>query len=91
MRGILSETNRVLRSGGKAVFVVGNCNIRETFVQNSRCVEGLAAELGMVVSKVCRRRLSENRRYLPPPESLTAGKALKKRMREEVIITIQKY
>lgn len=90
MRGILSETKRVLRSGGKAVFVVGNCNIRETFVQNSKCVEGLATELGMVIKKVRSRPLPENRRYLPPPESLTAGKALNKRMREEVIITIQK-
>jgi len=90
MRGILSETKRVLRPGGKAVFVVGNCNIRETFVQNSKCVEGLAVELGMNVSKVCSRPLPENRRYLPPPESLTAGKALKKRMREEVIITLHK-
>jgi len=35
MRKILSETKRVLRPSGKAVFVVGNCNIRETFVQNS--------------------------------------------------------
>jgi DNA modification methylase len=47
MRAVLSETKRVLRPGGKAVFVVGNCNLRETFVQNSRCIEGLADELGM--------------------------------------------
>jgi SAM-dependent methyltransferase len=90
MRSILSETKRVLCPGGKAVFVVGNCNIRETFVQNSKCVEGLAAELGMQISKIRSRPLPENRRYLPPPESTSAGKALKKRMREEVIITIQK-
>jgi len=90
MRGILSEIKRVLRLGGKAVFVVGNCNIRETFVQNSKCVEGLATELGLVIKKVRSRPLPENRRYLPPPESLTAGKALNKRMREEVIITVQK-
>jgi hypothetical protein len=90
MRAILSETKRVLRSGGKAVFVVGNCNLRETFVQNSKCIEELADELGMKVSKIRSRPLPENRRYLPPPESSTAGKALKKRMREEVIITLIK-
>jgi SAM-dependent methyltransferase len=90
MRAVLSETKRVLRSGGKAVFVVGNCNLRETFVQNSRGIEGLAAELGMEVSKIRRRPLPENRRYLPPPESMGAGKALKKRMREEVILTLLK-
>jgi len=91
MRGILTETKRVLRSGGKAVFVVGNCNLRETFVRNSKCIEGLAGDLGMNVSKMRSRPLPENRRYLPPPESLNAGNSLKKRMREEVIITLQKY
>jgi hypothetical protein len=90
MRAILSETKRVLRRYGKAVFVVGNCNIRETFVENSKCIEGLAEELGMVVRKVRRRPLPENRRYLPPPGSSAAGKFLKKRMREEVIITLLK-
>jgi DNA modification methylase len=90
MRAVLSETKRVLRSGGKAVFVVGNCNLRETFVQNSKCIEGLAAELGMELKNIRRRALPENRRYLPPPGSMNAGKALKKRMREEVILTLLK-
>jgi tRNA G10 N-methylase Trm11 len=90
MRAILSETRRVLRSCGKAVFVVGNCNLRETFVQNSKCIEGLADELGLDVTNIRSRPLPENRRYLPPPGSLIAGKALKKRMREEVILTLLK-
>lgn len=90
MRAVLSETKRVLRPGKKAVFVVGNCNLSETFVQNSKCIEGLAGELGMKVSKIRSRLLPENRRYLPPPGSLSAGKALKKRMREEVILTLLK-
>ena len=90
MRSVMSETKRVLRSGGKAVFVVGNCNLRETFVQNSKCIEGLAHELGFTVSKKRSRPLPENRRYLPPPGSPGAGKALKKRMREEVVLTLLK-
>jgi DNA modification methylase len=90
MRAVLSETKRVLRTGGKAVFVVGNCNLREIFVQNSKCIEGLADELGMDVKNIRSRPLPENRRYLPPPESSSAGTALKKRMREEVILTLLK-
>ncbi len=90
MRSVLSETKRVLRVGGKAVFVVGNCNLRQIFVENSKCIERLANEIGMAVSTVRRRPLPENRRYLPPPESLGAGKQLKKRMREEVILTFLK-
>lgn len=90
MRAVLSEVNRVLRKNGKAVFVVGNCNIRDTFIKNSECIKGLASELGMIISKMRCRPLRENRRYLPPPESLGAGKALKKRMRQEIIITLLK-
>jgi SAM-dependent methyltransferase len=90
MRGILSETKRVLRSGGKAIFVVGNCNLRETYVQNSNCIKTLAGELEMRVVKVRRRALPENRRYLPPPESSSPCNALKRRMREEVILTLSK-
>lgn len=88
MRGVLSETKRVLRAGGKAIFVVGNCNLRKNFVENSKCIEGIADELGMAVSTIRRRPLPENRRYLPPPESSGAGKQLEKRMREEVILTL---
>jgi DNA modification methylase len=90
MRGVLSESRRVLRPNGSAIFVVGNCNIRDTFVQNSKCVEGLARELGMQVKNVRSRPLPQNRRYLPPPELLTSGKSLNRRMREEVIITLTK-
>ena len=90
MRTVLSETKRVLRKGGKAIFVVGNCNLRDTFVHNSKCIIGLADELGMVVSKTRSRPLPEYRRYLPPPESSTAGTALTKRMREEVVFTLLK-
>jgi hypothetical protein len=88
MRAVLSETKRVLRVGGKAVFVVGNCNLRQIFVENSKCIERLADELGIAVTTVRRRPLPENRRYLPPPESSGAGKQLNKRMREEVILTL---
>lgn len=91
MRMVLSETERVLRRKGKAVFVVGNCNLQDVFVENSKCIEGLAKEVGLALTKKRSRPLPDNRRYLPPPESSNAGKALKKRMREEVIITLEKH
>jgi hypothetical protein len=90
MRAVLSETKRVLRPRKKAVFVVGNCNLHDVFVRNSRCIEELAGELGMIVTKIRSRRLPENRRYLPPPGARNAGTALKKRMRNEVILTLLK-
>src|SRR5882724_438348 len=90
MRQVLSETRRVLRPGGKAVFVVGNCNLRSAFVENSKCIGALGAELGMSCMTSRTRLLPDDRRYLPPPQCLGAGTRLKKRMREEVIITLGK-
>jgi DNA modification methylase len=90
MQAVLLEIKRVLRVGGKAVLVVGNCNLKNTFIQNSKCVEAIASEINLSLHDTRSRPLPENRRYLPPPGSSTAGRALKKRMREEVIITLIK-
>jgi tRNA G10 N-methylase Trm11 len=90
MRALLQECHRVLVSGGKSVFVVGDCTLRQTFVANSAAVELLGIEVGFQVEAIRRRPLPENRRYLPPPEIKSAGKSLQKRMREEVILTLRK-
>jgi len=51
IRQVMAETKRVLRVGGRAIFVIGNCSLRNEFVRNSRCIEAPANELGMVVTK----------------------------------------
>jgi histidine kinase/DNA gyrase B/HSP90-like ATPase len=78
------------QQGGTAVLVVGNCSLGRTFVKNSRGIELLAESVGLAKWRSRKRPLPENRRYLPPPESSSAGKQLKKRMRQEVILTFQK-
>ena len=90
LREVVRENFRVLRPGGKAVYVVCNCNLRVTFIENSKCVTDLAVEAGFSVRSSRKRPLPENRRYLPPPETRSSGKALRKRMREEVILTLVK-
>jgi tRNA G10 N-methylase Trm11 len=90
LRKVMCESFRVLRPGGKAVYVVGNCNLRDTFIENSRCVSDLATEAGFSIRGSRKRPLPENRRYLPPPDTHSSGKALRKRMREEVILTLVK-
>lgn len=90
LRRVLQENFRVLRPGGKAVYVIGNSNLRRAFIENSRCVTSLAAEIGFSIRSLRKRRLPENRRYLPPPGRRGAGKALHKRIREEVIVTLVK-
>lgn len=90
LRKVVRENFRVLRPGGKAVYVVGNCNLRDTFIENSKAVTALAGEAGFVVRSMRKRPLPQNRRYLPPPGKRGAGPALHKRMREEVILTLLK-
>lgn len=89
-RAILTEIHRVLKSGGKAVIIVGNCNIRNIFVKNSQGIAMLGEEAGLKLQKTRRRPIPENRRYLPPPTTSGAGNHLQKRMREEIILTFIK-
>lgn len=89
-RSMLSEIHRVLRPKGKAVIVVGDCNIRDVFIKNSAGIRILGETLGLSLKKTRKRPLPENRRYLPPPTTSRSGKHLQKRMREEVILTFQK-
>jgi SAM-dependent methyltransferase len=90
IREVMAETKRVLRAGGRAIFVIGNCNLRNEFVKNSKCIEALADELGMVVANSRSRLLRRKHRYLPPPQSRHAGRKLRKRLREEAVISLLK-
>jgi DNA modification methylase len=90
LRALLSECYRVLRMAGKGVFVCGDCTLRQSFVSNSTAIKELAQQLGFRLLNARRRRLPENRRYLPPPQYSSAGAALRKRIRDEVIITLEK-
>lgn len=86
---MMAETARVLRPGGRAVFVVGDSTLRGTFIQNSEAVKALACRHDLFVERSRKRPLPDHRRYLPPPSSAT-GNTLHARMREEVIIDLRK-
>jgi hypothetical protein len=88
MRRVFREIHRVLKPSGRAVLVIGNCNVGGTFVENSAGLKSLARSAGFRVVRSQSRELPQNRRYLPPPESDDAGAVLGKRMREEVILTV---
>lgn len=87
---LLRECHRVLKDCGRAVFVLGDCNIKKTFVANSIAVELLGSQVGFKIESNRRRPLPDNRRYLPPPEAKSSGESMQKRMREEVILTMSK-
>lgn len=90
MNTVMAEIHRVLVQKGEAVLVVGNSTIQGIFVRNSRALAYLGRANGLTLRSVRRRRLRENRRYLPPPEIKISGKLLRSRMREEVILTFGK-
>lgn len=86
----LSEVSRVLRLGGRAVYVVGDSNIRGTFVRNSSIVASVAKSHGLSMIFRRSRQLPANRRYLPPPKLVRATDSLSGRMRREVVMVFKK-
>ena len=90
MRRVVAEASRVLKKGGKAVYVVGENTVRGTFVRNSRIVERAADAAGLQCNGRSSRELAANRRYLPPPRRGSGSGALDGRMRREVVMTFGK-
>jgi len=86
----LGEASRVLRRGGRAVYVVGDSMIRGTFVRNSLIVGVVAQQHGLVLVSRQSRRLPANRRYLPPPKRMKSLATMDARMRKEVIVVFDK-
>lgn len=90
MDKVIAEIARVLKKEGEAVLVVGDSTIRDTFVQNSRCLKFLGERNGLSLQSMRRRSLPDNRRYLPPPGRKVSGKQLRARMRKEVVLVFSK-
>lgn len=89
MNKALNEISRVLRPNGRAVIVIGNSMIRETFIKNSDALSFLAERLGLCLENRTTRELPPNRRYLPPPSTKKSGPNLQARIRSEVILTFR--
>ena len=86
MNKVMNECARVLKSKGRAIFVVGDSAVRGVFVKNSEALVRLGESHGMCCISRTMRPLERRRRYLPPPESAKAGSKMQTRMREEVIL-----
>lgn len=85
VRQMMCEVSRVLKPGGKAVFVVGNSCLKGIFVRNSAAVARAGKQAGLKVVKQVVRKLPERNRYLP----MTEGN-LSMRMRTETVLTFTK-
>jgi len=86
----LHEVSRVLRAGGRAVYVVGDSTVRGTFIRNSAIITAAAQEHGLTLHSRHCRTLPANRRYLPPPSRGRSNAAMDSRMRREVVLVFDK-
>lgn len=86
MGAAMSEVSRVLTSGGRAVYVVGDSTSRGTFIRNSAIVAAAGERAGLELVSQQSRSLPANRRYLPPPLRGGREASLDGRMRREVVL-----
>jgi hypothetical protein len=86
----LSEVSRVLRASGRAVYVVGDCTVRGTFICNSSIITAVGEERGLKLHSKHSRALPPNRRYLPPPTRGDESTTMDVRMRREVVVVFNK-
>jgi hypothetical protein len=90
MDGALAEVTRVLKVGGRAVYVVGDSTVRGTFVRNSLVVTAVAEANGLTLESRRSRVLPANRRYMPPPQRGLSATSIEGRMRREVVLVFSK-
>nr|VFK34337.1 MAG: DNA methylase [Candidatus Kentron sp. MB]VFK76666.1 MAG: DNA methylase [Candidatus Kentron sp. MB] len=86
MDKVMKECARVLKSKGRAIFVIGDSAIQGVFIRNSEALIRLADNYGFYLKSRSTRTIETTRRYLPSPEYQKAGNKMQGRMREEVIL-----
>jgi len=86
----LAESSRVLKSHGRAVYVVGESMSRGTFIRNSSIITRVARHHGLSLVSRHARGLPANRRYLPPPKRRLWTASMDTRLRREVVMVFEK-
>ena len=89
MRTVLRQIERALKPKGHAVFVVGNSTVKGTFLDNTRLIVAAAKQAGLQELSRYSREIPGNHRYLPPPKP-EGSQPLAKRIREEVVLTLER-
>ncbi|MFF2267325.1 hypothetical protein ACFVTZ_03605 [Cellulosimicrobium cellulans] len=83
------ELNRVCKSEAEVVTVIGNSTLRGNYIQNDLLVRKAYEHSGFTVTARIERDLPENKRYLPV-RTTNHDSSMAKRMRTEVVLTVQK-
>lgn len=89
LRMVMTEISRILQPKGQVVMVVANSSIRGKTLDNALIIRTIGKSLGLIQVKCVEREIPSNRRYLPPPDA-TEQESLRKRMRFESVLTLQK-
>jgi hypothetical protein len=90
LQASLREIRRVLKPGGVAVVVVGPSIISRSRHDAPELMRQLASAADLELLATVERRLNTNRRALPAPSKVSAGNALRKRMRREFLVALGK-
>ena len=85
---ITKEAFRVLKFQRKAIYVMGDSQIKGCKIENSHLLTMAAQKSGFEKIKHAMREIPENRRYMPVINSKNTN--LSKRMRQEHVITFTK-
>ena len=88
MHRSMYEVSRVLSTGGRAIYVIGENTIRGTYIPTASIVQAIARLCRLKLYQRHVRTLPANRRYLPPPSRKAAN--LGARMRQEIILGFRK-
>lgn len=84
-----TEMYRVCKPGAGVVTVIGNSTLRGNYIQNDILVQRAYESAGFSCKNRTERELPENRRYLPIPTK-DRDSTLARRMRTEVVLTVEK-
>lgn len=83
------ELHRVCREGAEVVTVIGNSTLRGNYIQNDILVRQAHEGAGFSLRDRTERELPESKRYLPV-RTTNAASSMAKRMRTEVVLTVEK-
>lgn len=86
---MMNEAFRVLRTGGRAIYVIGDSTVRGVIVRNTDLIIAAAQRAGLTLVAQSRRELPAMKRYLPPPGNSGLG-PLSTRIRTESVLSFAK-
>ena len=90
LKGALAEARRVLKPGGKAVYVMGPSILRRDRQDSAQVLGAVAESVGLRSDGHARRDIEQARRSLPPPGRVGNGEIIDRRMVCEIYIALVK-